>query len=294
MPDGSWKCEKCNNINYPFRTKCNRQNCGADKPSESKESPSASQEDTDQVGCMIMMLFFIIYLHNAKPSIKSFIHSSLIICKKICCILRQFLANKNSNLSHVYLLIVSIKLLHRLIGHCLLFQWVLGRSRVVVQALLSVGCLKSESCLVLSIIIGCQLGFSVFQWPSRVCYITCRMVFCLSLFRFAVVSRLNLAKKLQVFYLGWLILCYWFWSDTKLSKFVNVELVTVHQILNVRSILVFKSWTIFRFHPGKVIMGIRNCFCYGQLFMRPFSLPSLSNVSARQSSCVLMTSSCAS
>lgn len=48
MPDGSWKCEKCNNINYPFRTKCNRQNCGADKPSESKESPSASQEDTDQ------------------------------------------------------------------------------------------------------------------------------------------------------------------------------------------------------------------------------------------------------
>ncbi|KAE8687380.1 hypothetical protein F3Y22_tig00111022pilonHSYRG00630 [Hibiscus syriacus] len=21
MPEGSWKCEKCSNINYPFRTK---------------------------------------------------------------------------------------------------------------------------------------------------------------------------------------------------------------------------------------------------------------------------------
>lgn len=154
MPDGSWKCEKCNNINYPFRTKCNRQNCGADKPSESKESPSASQEDTDQVCCMIMMLLLIILSAQCEALHQILHSSSLIICKKICCILRQFLANKNSNLSHFYLLIVSIKLLHRLIGHCLLFQWVLGRSRVVVQALLSVGCLKSESCLVLSIIIG--------------------------------------------------------------------------------------------------------------------------------------------
>ncbi|XP_065874944.1 ranBP2-type zinc finger protein At1g67325 [Euphorbia lathyris] len=48
MPEGSWKCEKCNNINYPFRTKCNRQNCGAEKPAESKESPSAAAEETDQ------------------------------------------------------------------------------------------------------------------------------------------------------------------------------------------------------------------------------------------------------
>lgn len=51
MPDGSWKCEKCNNINYPFRTKCNRQNCGADKPVESKKSPSPTPEENDQVRC---------------------------------------------------------------------------------------------------------------------------------------------------------------------------------------------------------------------------------------------------
>lgn len=49
MPEGSWKCEKCNNINYPFRTKCNRQNCGADKPFESKKSPSEPAVGNDQV-----------------------------------------------------------------------------------------------------------------------------------------------------------------------------------------------------------------------------------------------------
>ncbi|KAL0335961.1 UNVERIFIED_CONTAM: RanBP2-type zinc finger protein, partial [Sesamum radiatum] len=49
MPEGSWKCDKCNNINYPFRTKCNRQNCGADKPSETKKSPPEPAEENDQV-----------------------------------------------------------------------------------------------------------------------------------------------------------------------------------------------------------------------------------------------------
>ncbi|CAL5423609.1 unnamed protein product [Camellia sinensis] len=48
MPDGNWKCEKCNNINYPFRTKCNRQNCGADKPSEGQKSPSEPADENDQ------------------------------------------------------------------------------------------------------------------------------------------------------------------------------------------------------------------------------------------------------
>ncbi|MCH93450.1 ranBP2-type zinc finger protein, partial [Trifolium medium] len=48
MPEGSWKCEKCNNINYPFRTKCNRQNCGADKPADSEKSPSSSPDQNDQ------------------------------------------------------------------------------------------------------------------------------------------------------------------------------------------------------------------------------------------------------
>ncbi|CAL5419352.1 unnamed protein product [Camellia sinensis] len=45
MPDGSWKCEKCNNINYPFRTNSNRQSCGADKPSEGQKSPSESANE---------------------------------------------------------------------------------------------------------------------------------------------------------------------------------------------------------------------------------------------------------
>uniref|UniRef100_A0A0D6R1Y0 RanBP2-type domain-containing protein n=1 Tax=Araucaria cunninghamii TaxID=56994 RepID=A0A0D6R1Y0_ARACU len=37
-PEGSWECQKCGNVNYPFRTKCNRRNCGAEKPSEQTES----------------------------------------------------------------------------------------------------------------------------------------------------------------------------------------------------------------------------------------------------------------
>jgi hypothetical protein len=59
MPEGSWKCEKCNNINYPFRTKCNRQNCGADKPAESNKSPSPTPDEDNQV-CGVT---FSLYLH---------------------------------------------------------------------------------------------------------------------------------------------------------------------------------------------------------------------------------------
>lgn len=58
-PEGSWKCEKCNNINFPFRTKCNRQNCGADKPTESKKSPSPSPDESNQV-CGVT---FSLYIH---------------------------------------------------------------------------------------------------------------------------------------------------------------------------------------------------------------------------------------
>ncbi|MED6138475.1 hypothetical protein PIB30_074551 [Stylosanthes scabra] len=42
VPTGSWKCERCNNINYPFRTKCNRYSCGAMKPSDHRPSAGAS------------------------------------------------------------------------------------------------------------------------------------------------------------------------------------------------------------------------------------------------------------
>ncbi|KAI3426803.1 uncharacterized protein J3R85_009676 [Psidium guajava] len=48
MPEGSWKCEQCGNINYPFRTKCNKQNCGADKPSEAEKSPPPAEDENDQ------------------------------------------------------------------------------------------------------------------------------------------------------------------------------------------------------------------------------------------------------
>lgn len=62
MPEGSWKCEKCNNINYPFRTKCNRPNCGAEKPSESIESPSQPTDENDQVCCVIHLFHTTISL----------------------------------------------------------------------------------------------------------------------------------------------------------------------------------------------------------------------------------------
>ncbi|ONM03004.1 RanBP2-type zinc finger protein [Zea mays] len=46
MPEGSWKCEQCNNINYPFRTKCNRPQCGAEKPSQTNNvNGSATDQD---------------------------------------------------------------------------------------------------------------------------------------------------------------------------------------------------------------------------------------------------------
>lgn len=64
MPDGSWKCEKCNNINYPFRTKCNRQNCGADKPSETKESLPEAADANDQVCCVICLFCLTLYLET--------------------------------------------------------------------------------------------------------------------------------------------------------------------------------------------------------------------------------------
>lgn len=33
-PDGSWTCKACGNVNYPFRTQCNRRNCGVEKPTD--------------------------------------------------------------------------------------------------------------------------------------------------------------------------------------------------------------------------------------------------------------------
>ncbi|KAK8953934.1 hypothetical protein KSP39_PZI001720 [Platanthera zijinensis] len=49
VQEGSWKCPKCNNINYPFRTKCNRQHCGAERPSESNEPRGLTSDEDEQV-----------------------------------------------------------------------------------------------------------------------------------------------------------------------------------------------------------------------------------------------------
>lgn len=69
MPEGSWKCEKCNNINYPFRTKCNRQNCGADKPAESNKSPSPTPDENNQVCGVAYILCIFICCLKLSPSL---------------------------------------------------------------------------------------------------------------------------------------------------------------------------------------------------------------------------------
>jgi hypothetical protein len=59
-PDGSWTCDSCGNVNYPVRVKCNRRNCGADKPTESKAPPvsSSSPPATDQVCDVIVCMLW--------------------------------------------------------------------------------------------------------------------------------------------------------------------------------------------------------------------------------------------
>lgn len=49
MPEGSWKCEQCNNINYPFRTKCNRPQCGAEKPLQTNSTNDSVTDQDNQV-----------------------------------------------------------------------------------------------------------------------------------------------------------------------------------------------------------------------------------------------------
>lgn len=79
MPEGSWKCEKCNNINYPFRTKCNRQNCGEDKPTESKKSSSPAPDENDQV-CSIrnLLCISIVFLKLSLARV-TFVHIKVLI-----------------------------------------------------------------------------------------------------------------------------------------------------------------------------------------------------------------------
>lgn len=94
MPEGSWKCEKCNNINYPFRTKCNRQNCGAEKPSHSISHGLTSSEDDQVRYCkhMYLCLFLMLGLSSNYCEYK--------VQKKVPCILLQDISiPKNSTLA---------------------------------------------------------------------------------------------------------------------------------------------------------------------------------------------------
>lgn len=111
MPEGSWKCEKCNNINYPFRTKCNRQNCGADKPSESEKSPSEPADETEQVCCVSCLLCmciccFIYLLYFLTISVYSKNLKSLQLCS--LCVMMNLLQPPIVSLKFVYLVIALV------------------------------------------------------------------------------------------------------------------------------------------------------------------------------------------
>lgn len=145
MPEGSWKCERCNNINFPFRTKCNRQNCGADKPSEPNESPSSVAEGTEQV-CGVMCFLCAILLDSAVCIFCIYLYK--------CCKHDHLLIITTTTMAGIEAAFFSqiifspfvlpfffgfCWVVYSLIHNCLLFQWVLGhvwllgRSRVVVQ-----------------------------------------------------------------------------------------------------------------------------------------------------------------
>ncbi|KAH8956730.1 hypothetical protein BDL97_07G057800 [Sphagnum fallax] len=82
-PDGSWTCESCGNVNYPFRTKCNRRNCGADKPTETKPSngSNATALASDQVcgifDCKLLQVKVQISEHTPVIGVEVFGNSFL-------------------------------------------------------------------------------------------------------------------------------------------------------------------------------------------------------------------------
>lgn len=162
MPDGSWKCEKCNNINYPFRTKCNRQNCGADKPPETKDSPSEAADADNQVCCVRCSLCMTSWLkcffsvdrfrscNDTNSNIhvpKLSIHAQGVILHLSCC---RFCSYHSFDLVLIVKIAYRVSTLHGLClsfidSSCLLFQWVLGMFEKVQScrpALLSVGVWK--------------------------------------------------------------------------------------------------------------------------------------------------------
>lgn len=83
-PDGSWTCDACGNVNYPFRVKCNRRNCGADKPLENKPAaaPISPPPATDQV-CDIFGFMLVIMQIEPSASVGRLLH--MIQCLLTCC-----------------------------------------------------------------------------------------------------------------------------------------------------------------------------------------------------------------
>ncbi|CAI5989888.1 unnamed protein product [Closterium sp. NIES-64] len=41
-PDGSWACSECGNVNYPFRSHCNRRHCGRPRPTHDTAAAAGS------------------------------------------------------------------------------------------------------------------------------------------------------------------------------------------------------------------------------------------------------------
>ena len=128
MPEGSWKCEKCSNINYPFRTKCNRQNCGADKPAESKKSPSPTTSENDQVrGLMHFLCHLICYLKLFLLTTFVQIKNSIsFTCFKLFLVKELFLSLSLLNYYYISCILVNRCLnvtLLLLVSFCLSFHW---------------------------------------------------------------------------------------------------------------------------------------------------------------------------
>lgn len=184
MPDGSWKCEKCSNINYPFRVKCNRQNCGADKPSESTKSPSPSPDENDQV-CHLMHF----------------------LCMCICCLnqllCRSFVCVRITNLIdiEIYNLLESpfqwqlsfpIVCLHGYVFPVYVSNFCIASTSASVNLSLSTVPVSTRTCLRVEKVQGCHPALlNMGVWKSVMSSSPCCSGCCYSAFSWSVSSCTN-------------------------------------------------------------------------------------------------------
>ena len=49
-PTGSWTCVSCGNVNYPFRTQCNKRSCGAARPQPATDGAKAMDTEAGKEG----------------------------------------------------------------------------------------------------------------------------------------------------------------------------------------------------------------------------------------------------